>query len=103
MNEGMWSVDMGYGVRCEVREMNMGGRGYRSLEMYQSVYKLAADVHRMSLTLPKHETYAEGSQIPRLSKSVPARIVEGYCLYSEDSGEYPEEQPASHISLPKSL
>lgn len=32
----------------------------------------------MSMLLPKHELYEEGSQIRRLSKSVTAMIVEGY-------------------------
>jgi four helix bundle protein len=34
----------------------------------------------MSLTLPSHERYEEGSQIRRSSKSVSSNIVEGYAL-----------------------
>ena len=34
----------------------------------------------MTLQLPKIETYEQGSQVRRSSKSVAAQIVEGYCL-----------------------
>ena len=52
--------------------------GYQQLEIYQLALKLAADIHQMTLTLPKIETYEEGSQIRRSSKSVAANLVEGY-------------------------
>lgn len=32
----------------------------------------------MSMNLPKHELYEEGSQIRRSAKAVPANIVEGF-------------------------
>ena len=54
--------------------------GYKKLEVYQVSHGLAVEVHRMSLNLPKYETYEQGSQIRRSSKSVPAQIVEGFCL-----------------------
>ncbi len=54
--------------------------GYRRLEVYQLSHRLAVEVHRMTLSLPKIETYEEASQIRRSAKSVPAQIVEGYCL-----------------------
>lgn len=41
-------------------------------------YDLAVKVHKLSLKLPKHETYEEGSRIRRSSKSVTSSIVEGY-------------------------
>jgi four helix bundle protein len=34
----------------------------------------------VTLNLPKFELYEEGSQIRRSAKSIPANIVEGYCL-----------------------
>ena len=43
-------------------------KSYRDLEIYQSAYKLAIDVHKMSLTLPKYELYEQGSQIRRRSE-----------------------------------
>lgn len=35
----------------------------RDLEIYQMAYKLALEVHKMSLTLPKYELYEQGSQV----------------------------------------
>ncbi|MDI6765283.1 MAG: four helix bundle protein [Bacteroidota bacterium] len=58
----------------------MEDTGYRKLDIYKLSYELALKVHGMTLTLPKFEMYEEGSQIRRSSKSIPANIVEGYCL-----------------------
>ena len=54
--------------------------GYKKLEVYQLAHKLAVEVHQMSMSLPKHEMYEQGSQIRRSSKSVSAQIVEGFSL-----------------------
>ena len=53
-------------------------KSYRDLEIYQMAYRLALDIHKMSLTLPKYELYEQGSQIRRSSKGVKDAIVEGY-------------------------
>ncbi|MCO6499750.1 MAG: four helix bundle protein [Vicingus serpentipes] len=53
-------------------------KSYRDLEIYQEAYQLAIEVHHMSLTLPNHELYEQGSQVRRSSKSVKDNIVEGY-------------------------
>jgi four helix bundle protein len=53
-------------------------KSYRDLEIYQESKSLAIDVHAMSLKLPKHELYEEGSQVRRSSKAVTTMIVEGY-------------------------
>ena len=53
-------------------------KSYRDLQIYQLAKSLAIRVHKMSMNLPKHELYEEGSQIRRSSKSVGANIVEGY-------------------------
>ena len=53
-------------------------KSYRDLDIYKESKRLAIEVHKMSLTLPKFELYEEGSQIRRSSKSVTALIVEGY-------------------------
>lgn len=58
----------------------MSEEGYRRLQVYQLAHSLAIDIHRMTLSLPKHEMFEQGSQIRRSSKSVAAQIVEGYCL-----------------------
>ncbi len=44
----------------------------------QESKRLAIEIHKISLTLPKFEMYEEGSQIRRSSKAVTAAIVEGY-------------------------
>lgn len=51
---------------------------YRDLEIFIESSRLAVEVHKMSLSLPKFELYEEGSQLRRSSKSVAANIVEGY-------------------------
>ncbi len=53
-------------------------KSYRDLEIYQEAYKLALEVHKVSLKLPKFELYEQGSQIRRASKSIKDNIVEGY-------------------------
>ncbi|MFW5721178.1 MAG: four helix bundle protein [Bacteroidota bacterium] len=53
-------------------------KSYRDLEIYKTAYKLALEVHKMSLTLPKYEIYEQGSQVRRSSKSVKDTIVGGY-------------------------
>ena len=53
-------------------------KSYKDLEIYQLAYRLAIDIHQMSLTLPKHELFEQGSQIRRASKSIKDNIAEGY-------------------------
>jgi len=53
-------------------------KSYRDLDIYKVSYELAVKVHKMSLNLPKHEIYEEGSQVRRSSKGVASCIVEGY-------------------------
>ena len=55
-------------------------KGYEKLEIYKLSRELAIKIHRMTLHLPKYEMYEEGNQIRRSAKSIPANIVEGYCL-----------------------
>lgn len=53
-------------------------KSYRDLEIYQLGRQLAIDVHKLSMKLPKHELYEQGSQVRRSSKSIVANVVEGY-------------------------
>ncbi len=53
-------------------------KSYRDLDIYTESKRLAIEVHKASLGLPKLELYEEGSQIRRSSKSVTSNIVEGY-------------------------
>jgi four helix bundle protein len=55
-------------------------KGYEKLEIYKLARELAIKIHQITLSLPKFEMYEEGSQIRRSAKSIPANIVEGYCL-----------------------
>jgi four helix bundle protein len=52
-------------------------KSYRDLEVYKESKRLAIEVHKMSLTLPKFELFEESGQVRRSSKSVTAMIVEG--------------------------
>ena len=51
---------------------------FRELEIYHESKKLAIVVHALSMNLPKHELYEEGSQARRSSKSITSNIVEGF-------------------------
>ena len=51
---------------------------YRNLEIYKESKRLAIEVHKMTMALPKFELFEEGGQIRRCSKSITAMIVEGY-------------------------
>ncbi|MBI9054791.1 MAG: four helix bundle protein [Bacteroidales bacterium] len=51
---------------------------YKDLEIYKLAFKLAVDIHNITLELPKFELFEEGSQIRRSSKSIGANIVEGF-------------------------
>jgi len=53
-------------------------KSYKDLDIYKISYKLAFEVHKMSMELPKYELYEQGSQIRRSSKSIKSNIVEGY-------------------------
>lgn len=53
-------------------------KSYRDLEVFQESKRLAIEIHKVSLTLPKFEMYEEGSQIRRSAKAVTTAIVEGY-------------------------
>jgi len=53
-------------------------KSYRDLEIYLESKRLAIEVHKMAMSLPKFELYEEGSQIRRSSKSVTSMIVEGF-------------------------
>jgi len=56
----------------------MAYKSYRDLDIYKKAHKLAIEIHKMSLKLPKFELYEEGSQIRKSSKSVKSTIVEGF-------------------------
>ncbi len=52
---------------------------YKNLEIWKLARELAVDIHKLTLDeLPKFETFEQGSQIRKSSKSVRSTIVEGY-------------------------
>jgi four helix bundle protein len=54
-------------------------KSYADLDIYKIAVDLAIEVHKLTVEeLPKFETYEEGSQIRRSSKSIGANIVEGF-------------------------
>ncbi|MCO5237266.1 MAG: four helix bundle protein [Chitinophagaceae bacterium] len=50
----------------------------RDLQIFAASKRLAIEIHKISLSLPKFELFEEGSQVRRSSKSVTSSIVEGY-------------------------
>ena len=55
-------------------------RPHEDLEVYRLAHDLCRRVHAVSLKLPTHELYEEGSQSRRSSKSISSQIVEGHAL-----------------------
>jgi four helix bundle protein len=53
-------------------------KSYADLDIYKILKSLAIRVHEMTLSLPRFETYEEGSQVRRSSKAITSVIVEGY-------------------------
>jgi four helix bundle protein len=53
-------------------------KSYKDLEIYQIAHKLAVDIHKMTLQLPKFEMFEEGSQIRKSSRGISSCIVEGF-------------------------
>ena len=51
---------------------------YTDLDIYKLSYELAIKVHHISMKLPKHELYEQGSQVRRSTKSIKDTIAEGY-------------------------
>jgi len=52
-------------------------RDYRDLVLGQRAMELAAEVHRTTLRLPKHEMFGMSAQLRRAAVSVPSNIAEG--------------------------
>ena len=52
-------------------------RDYRDLVLWQRAMELAAEVHRTTLNLPKHEMFGMSAQLRRAAVSIPSNIAEG--------------------------
>ena len=51
---------------------------YSDLDIYQLAFELAKDVHFLTMKLPKHELYEQGSQVRRSTQSIKDNIAEGF-------------------------
>ena len=52
-------------------------RDYRDLLLWQKAMELATEAHRVTLKLPRQETYGMAAQIRRAAVSIPSNIAEG--------------------------
>ena len=48
------------------------------LEVYKKLFKLALEVHKLTMSFSKFELFELGSQLRRSSNSVPANLAEGF-------------------------
>ncbi|MGO8918711.1 MAG: four helix bundle protein [Stellaceae bacterium] len=67
-------------MRDQNQTNRRGARPHEKLEVYRLAHALGLRIHALTLKLPKHEMYEEGSQARRSSKSVSAQVVEGHAL-----------------------
>ena len=51
---------------------------YKDLRIYQRSYKLALEIHKITLKFPSQERWELGNQLRRAVTSVPINIAEGY-------------------------
>ena len=63
-------------------------RSYEDLEVFRIAFALSLDVHRTSLTFPRHEQFELAQQLRRSSKSICANIAEGYGKQGASTAEF---------------
>ena len=63
-------------------------RSFEDLEVYQRAYKLALELHRLSLKFPQIEQFALADQIRRGSKSICANLAEGFARQRSSSADF---------------
>lgn len=63
-------------------------QSYRDLKVYQKAYQLSIELHRLSLSFPRHEQWILGDQIRRSSKSICANLAEGFGRQFSSMGEF---------------
>ncbi len=56
----------------------MAVQSYRDLVVWRKAMHLAAEVYRLTRTMPKQEEYRIASQMIRAATSIPANIAEGH-------------------------
>ena len=63
-------------------------KSFEDLVVFQRAYQLSLDIHRVSLSFPKHEQHELASQMRRCSKSVCANIAEGFGKQRVSAAEF---------------
>ena len=63
-------------------------RSFEDLEVYQRAYRLALELHKLSLEFPKIEQFALADQIRRASKSICANLAEGFARQRSSSPDF---------------
>ncbi len=63
-------------------------KGFEDLDVFQRAYKLALEIHRVSLDFPKEEQYALADQMRRASKSICVNLAEGYAKQGYSAAEF---------------
>ena len=63
-------------------------RSFEDLEVYQRAYRLALELHKLSLQFPRIEQFALADQVRRASKSVCANIAEGFARQRSSSADF---------------
>ena len=62
-------------------------RSFEDLDVYRNAYRLALEIHRLTLGFPKVEQFAMAEQMRRASKGICANIAEGF---ARQRGSVPE-------------
>ena len=63
-------------------------RSFEDLEVHQRAYRLALELHKLSLQFPRIEQFALADQVRRASKSVCANIAEGFARQRSSSADF---------------
>lgn len=61
---------------------------FEELNVYQSAYQIALDIHKATLSFPKIEQFALGDQMRRASKAICANIAEGFGKQHKSAPEF---------------
>ena len=51
---------------------------YKELIVYQKAYKFSLEIHKKSMSFPRHEQMEIGGQLRRATKSIALNIAEGF-------------------------
>ena len=63
-------------------------RRFEDLDVFQRAYKVSLELHRVSLQMPRTEQYALADQVRRASKSICAKLAEGFGRQAQSKAEF---------------